>query len=146
MEILITQQQESPKLSDQKIRQKMARVLDALDCHDKELSILFTSDEEIAHLNSKYLGRQGPTNVIAFPMSPHTKEEPVSPLLGDVVVSVDTACREAEASGETLMEAVGRLLIHGLLHLLGYDHEISEQQAKEMEAQEKRLMKIFKEA
>jgi len=124
----------------------MARVLDALDCHDKELSILFTSDEEIAHLNSRYLGRQGPTNVMAFPMSPLAKEEPDSPLLGDIVVSVDTASRESGISGETLLEAIGRLLIHGLLHLVGYDHEVSEQKAKEMDTQEKRLIKIFKEA
>ncbi len=124
----------------------MAKVLDALGCHDRELSILFTSDEEIAQLNTRYLGRQGPTNVLAFPMSPVTGDEPDSPLLGDIVVSVDTAAREAERAGETLQEALGRLLIHGFLHLIGYDHEKSEEKAKEMENQEKRLMKIYKEA
>ena len=124
----------------------MAKVLDVLGCRDRELSILFTSDEEIARLNAKYLGRQGPTNVLAFPMAPVSKDEPDSLLLGDIVVSVETASREAECAGETLQDAIGRLLIHGLLHLIGYDHEKSDVAAKEMEQQEKRLMKIFKEA
>ena len=116
-----------------------------MGCHDKELSILFTSDDQIAQLNSKYFGRQGPTNVIAFPMSPMGEDEPESALLGDIVVSVDTAAREAEELGETLTEALGRLLIHGLLHLLGFDHEQSEAKAREMEHEEQKLMKIFKE-
>ncbi|RLB43728.1 MAG: rRNA maturation RNase YbeY [Deltaproteobacteria bacterium] len=146
MEILINLQQEIPGVSEQKIRRKMAKVLDALDCHDKELSILVTSDDEIARLNMKYLGRRGPTNVIAFPMSPTSEKEPESPLLGDIVISVDTASRETRDTGETLLEAVGRLLIHGLLHLLGYEHEQNQQRAKEMQRQENRLIKIFKEA
>ncbi len=123
----------------------MEKVLSALDCPDKELSILLTSNDKIAQLNSKYLGREGPTNVIAFPMSPVGKDEPESPLLGDIVISVDTAVKEAEELGETLTEAIGRLLIHGLLHLLGYDHEHSGIKALEMENEERKLMKIFKE-
>ncbi len=124
----------------------MEKALDDLGCHDKELSILFTSDEGIAQLNHQYLGRQGPTNVIAFPMAPVSQDEPDSPLLGDIVVSVDTAVREARETGYSLMDTLGRLLIHGLLHLLGYDHETCDKDAKRMAQEEDRLMKIFKEA
>lgn len=146
MEILINLQQEIPGASEQTIRKKMEKVLDVLGCHDKELSILVTSDEEIALLNRRYLGRQGPTNVIAFPMCPAIENEPESPLLGDVVISLDTAMREASEAGEPLLETVGRLLVHGLLHLLGYDHERGVDEARRMQGEETRLIKIFKEA
>jgi len=119
-----------------------------LGCHDKELSILFTDDPRMAQLNLRYLGRKGPTNVLAFPMAdpdgPGNQTATVETgMLGDVVVSVDTAQREADESGESLRETVDRLLIHGILHLLGHDHEASEAAASEMEKEEKRLMALI---
>jgi rRNA maturation RNase YbeY len=68
-----------------------------------------------------------------------------SPMLGDVVVCADTAAREAEATGESMETVVDRLLIHGILHLLGYDHETSEQDAHRMEKEETRLHSILRE-
>jgi len=114
-----------------------------LDCNDREISVLFTGDREIALLNEKYLGRKGPTDVISFPMEGEGDGGLESSLLGDVVISVDTAAREAEQSGETLERSVMRLLAHGLLHLLGYDHEGSEGLASEMEKQEARLIELM---
>lgn len=116
-----------------------------MDCHDKELSILLTDDEQIARLNERYLGRKGPTNVLAFPMSGWLTPKIESSMLGDVVISVETARREANELGEPLGYTIDRLLIHGLLHLLGYDHEGSIVDAKDMEKQEKRLMSLIKE-
>ncbi len=114
-------------------------------CHDRELSILFTDDERIALLNEQYLGRKGATNVLAFPMYEGQDKEIDSPMLGDVVISLDTALRESESSGEPLVERIDRLLIHGVLHLLGYDHERSPSEAERMEGEEERLLGLINE-
>lgn len=114
-------------------------------CHDKELSILFTDDKQITELNKRYLQRKGPTNVLAFPMAGGPVPEVESVMLGDVAISIDTALRESEKLGETLEYTVDRLLIHGVLHLLGYDHEKSSAQAEMMALEEERLMAVIRE-
>ena len=117
-----------------------------MGCHDKELSIVFTTDQEIQKLNKKYLDRDGPTNVISFPMDTVPCEKSISPMLGDIVISVETARREAKNLGEPLEHTIDRLLIHGLLHLLGFDHETTEEDALKMEKEEIRLLKLLEEA
>jgi len=114
-----------------------------LACHEKELSLLFTDDERMARLNSRYLGRKGPTNVLAFPMSGGPEPGVESGMLGDVVISVDTAISESADLDEPLEHTIDRLIIHGVLHLLGYDHEKSEAEARRMEKEEKRLMALI---
>lgn len=94
-------------------------------------------------MNERYLGRKGPTNVLAFPMSGGEDPADDSVMLGDVVISSDTALRESEELGEPLESTVDRLLIHGLLHLLGFDHTKSEKEAVRMEEEEKRLMELI---
>ncbi len=94
---------------------------------DSELSILFTDDIHIAQLNRQYLGRDGPTNVLAFPMSGGSPPHIESGMLGDVVISVDTAIRESKKLKKTLDEIIYRLLIHGILHLLGYSDKTEDQ-------------------
>ncbi len=108
-----------------------------------ELSILFTDDRNITLLNQKYLKRDGPTNVIAFPMIGPEDDTNFAGVLGDIVISVETAKREAEKQGVTLKYTIFRLLIHGLLHLLGYDHEKSLQEALKMEKEEQRLLRLI---
>jgi probable rRNA maturation factor len=101
-------------------------------------------DLRIAAMNRAYLNREGPTNVIAFPMqegrfaglSPH--------LLGDVVISVDTAWREARAAGLEPEERLIQLVVHGLLHLCGYDHEQDAAGARRMAAKSRQLMATLK--
>lgn len=114
-------------------------------CHEKELSILFTDNERIAWLNDRYLGRKGPTNVLAFPMAGGPEPEVETSMLGDVVISVDTALRESKEIGEPLEQTIDRLIIHGVLHLLGYDHEKSAAEARRMENEEERLMALIME-
>ena len=145
MEIQVNSQQEITGLKSQKIKRNLERILKDLGCPDKELSILFTDDIRIAHLNNRYLGRKGPTNVLAFPMEEGPTSNFESPMLGDVVISVSTALREAKKHGEALEHTIDRLLIHGLLHLLGYDHEKSTAEAKRMEKEEKRLITLIRE-
>lgn len=115
-----------------------------MDCPERELSILFTDDKRIAELNTHYLGRKGSTNVLAFPMKEGSASEFESPMLGDVVISVGAALRESEAFGEDLEHTIDRLLIHGFLHLLGYDHETADSEAERMENQEKRLLSVIR--
>ncbi len=115
-----------------------------MGCHDKELSILFTDDNGIAELNDRYLGRKGPTNVLAFPMAEGPAPMDESVMLGDVVISGDTALRESKELEDSLEDTIDRLLIHGILHLLGFDHTKSDVEAKRMEEEEKRLMALIR--
>ena len=99
----------------------------------------------MAQLNDRYLGRKGSTNVLAFPMSDGEDPDDDSVMLGDVVISSDTALQESQEFGEPLEYTVDRLLIHGVLHLLGFDHTKSEEEAVRMEKEEKRLMELIME-
>lgn len=109
-----------------------------------ELSILLLDDCSIAELNQRYLHRCGPTDVISFPM--HAKDIPqIQPsLLGDIVISVETALRSAQQRAKPLEEVVAHLLIHGILHLIGYDHEASPREALRMRRREHALLKKIK--
>ena len=107
---------------------------------DTELSVLIVDDGDIAELNRRYLGREGPTNVIAFAMGEGRFAELNPQLLGDVVVSRQTALREAAEHGLEPEEHFLRLLIHGILHLKGYDHEQGGEPARVMEELTERLL------
>jgi rRNA maturation RNase YbeY len=137
-----------PGLDEQKIRVKAKRALEDLGCLDKELSVLFTDDEHMAALNRQYRDKEGPTDVLSFPMTEDLDGE-IAPalfepvMLGDVVVSVETALRDAEELEQSFERTVDRLLIHGILHLLGYDHEKSQVDAMCMTKEEERLMALL---
>lgn len=145
MEIQIRLQRRIPGLGSQKIRRKLKKLFADLGFHEGELSILFTDDERIADLNRRYLKRPGPTNVLAFPMASGNVPHLESGMLGDVVISVDTALSESRELGEPLQRTVDRLLIHGILHLLGYDHDRSSKEALRMRREENRLMTLVME-
>ena len=118
-------------------------ILNALDCPEGELSILIVDDCQIEKLNSKYLDRKGPTNVIAFPMREGLYGDINPNLLGDVVISMDTATREAKESNLSSDERFDQLLIHGILHLFGFDHEKDPKEAQRMEKKEKDLQDLL---
>ena len=120
------------------IREKLGNVLSALACHEGELSILLADDPKITELN-----QAGPTNVLAFPMTDEAGQGVASGMLGDIAISVDSAARDAEETGEKLENAVYRLLVHGVLHLLGFDHELSPEDALRMEEKQERLLKLI---
>lgn len=101
---------------------------------------MICDDVEIAEMNGQYLGRRGPTNVLAFAMQ-EGEGAGINPhILGDVVVSIDTAQREAQENGLDPDEHFVRLIIHGTLHLLGHDHLQDEEQALAMEALTEELL------
>ena len=109
---------------------------------DAELSILFVDDSQIQILNRQYLHRDRPTNVLAFPMRkggfpllhPH--------LIGDLVISVETAGRQMKQFGLDEMKMVVLLMIHGILHLVGYEHEGTKKEARQMAVKQKQLLSI----
>ena len=103
-----------------------------------ELSIVLVSDREMRALNRRWCHRDRPTDVLSFAQREGAGGAPDG-LLGDVVISVDGARRQAAERGETPGRAADRLLIHGLLHLLGYDHERSVAEARRMQRRERAL-------
>ncbi len=113
------------------------------------LSISLVDDREIAVLNREHRGKDTPTDVLSFPLYEpgavrETQADDSDPerLLGDVVISVDTARRQAAEYDAPLQNEINRLLIHGILHVLGHDHEEPAQRAA-MEAEERRLAGVI---
>ena len=102
-----------------RLRDRARRFLAALGRDDAELSVLVTGDRAIRALNRAWRGKDRATDVLSFP---HAAPNP-GPLLGDVVISFDTAARSARAAGRRVGAELDRYLAHGILHLLGHDHE-----------------------
>src|SRR5262249_41086573 len=129
------------------VRRWAERMLRCLGLSDAELSVALTDDEEIHELNRVFRHRDKPTDVLAFAMREGIPA-PAMPIgdvatsrpemLGDVVVSVDTARRQAASRGRALESEVRELLAHGLLHLVGYDHQ-TPREARVMSAETRRL-------
>ena len=109
-----------------------------------EVSLLLLDDSGIAELNQQYRNQSGPTDVLSFPMYTEEELRQLQPeILGDVVISVETAARQAGRAGCALWEEMVRLLVHGILHLLGFDHEGTATGARAMRAQERRILKAL---
>lgn len=107
--------------------------------------MVIVDDEEIHQLNREYLGKDRPTNVISFPMQEGEGAGIQPALLGDVVISADTAARDAAEAGLSFEHELCFLLLHGILHLLGYDHERgTEEEARRMETRERELFALLK--
>lgn len=131
------------------ITDRTERLLRLLSLSRKNLSIVLMSDAEIASYNSKYRHRQGPTNVLSFPARDEGEELPfqIPPdELGDILISVETAEREAKIANTSLEDRLTELILHGLLHLLGYDHERSEDEALSMWDKEQKLLHQLKQS
>ena len=90
---------------------------------DRELSLTLINDRAMAHLNRETFGRRGPTNVIAFPLDDAPSPNGPPALLGEVVISLQTTRRQAQEFGWPWQELLDFFLIHGILHLLGFDHD-----------------------
>jgi rRNA maturation RNase YbeY len=121
-----------------RITRHARRLLRGLSLGHAELSVVLVSDREMRALNRRYRRRDRPTDVLSFAQREGPGGAP-NGLLGDVVISVDTARRQAAERGTTLGGEADRLLIHGLLHLLGYDHERSAAEARRMRRRERVL-------
>jgi len=127
-----------PQLDSRLLRSRAIRVLREVGHATSELSIAIVSDDEIAALNFEHRGKRSATDVLSFSLLEGEYSDQRGVLLGDVVIGIETAARQARAAHRGLDAEVARLLIHGILHLLGWDHEDSAE-AKRMRAEERRL-------
>ena len=142
MSVEVADLQERP-LDPERVRGVAESVLAAEGRADAELSVALVTDERIAELHVRFMDVAGPTDVISFPLDlPDGVETPVAPPLGEVVVSTDTAAREAAARGHGFERELLLYVVHGTLHLLGYDDRDAGDRA-EMEARQEELLEAF---
>ena len=104
-----------------------------------ELSLLFADDPAVRAINSRWRGKDKPTNVLSFPAMPMEPGQMPGPMLGDVLFACETVAREAQAMDISFDNHLTHLLVHGFLHLLGYDH-IDDDDAEAMESLETRIL------
>ena len=130
------------RLDKRLLRTRAQRILRSLDCGSAELSLSLAADEEIRELNAGYRGIPRPTDVLSFSLVDGECSEHRRDLLGDVVIGIETAARQARERHRSLDEEVARLLIHGVLHLLGHDHEEPEA-ARLMRAEQRRIWRAL---
>jgi probable rRNA maturation factor len=142
----IRNRQRSVKVNLLKLRKDATHLLKHLDLEGVELSILLTNHDRIKKLNNQYRDKDRTTDVLSFPMDDFTDRDPYSDtLLGDIVINVHLAMRRSKEIKNPLHTVIRRLLVHGLLHLAGYDHEKSPYQKQKMTAKEKELFNALSE-
>jgi probable rRNA maturation factor len=150
------QQLEIPEAWITKLEQLLQLAGEAEGIVDGEVSLTFTNDEEIHQLNREYRGIDRPTDVLSFAMQEDGVEEldiifevdsedeadPISGMLGDIIISVETAQAQSEEYGHSLEREIGFLFVHGFLHLIGYDHQDDETEAEMTAKQEAILQQV----
>ena len=104
-----------------------------------EVSLVFTSDAEIRGINAEWRSQDKPTNVLSFPAFPLTPGKMPGPMLGDIIFAEETLTREAGELGKSFDDHLTHLMVHGFLHLFGYDH-IEDEEAEKMEGLETRIL------
>lgn len=144
MKIQIANKQNKIKIAKRDIRSTVIKLLKYLNCTDKEISISLVDDKTIQQMNYQYLERDKPTNVLSFSLQ-EGKFSNINPqILGDIVISVDTARQEASLRNFTFEQEIDFLIIHGLLHLLGYNHEkTTKEETRKMQRKEKKLFDLL---
>jgi probable rRNA maturation factor len=120
-----------PKTSEKFVMGALCQGLE-LARAEGEVSVVLADDDFVQNLNREYRGQDKPTNVLSFPQDP--------PMLGDIVLAYETVAREAAEQDKSFDQHLTHLLVHGLLHLLGFDHEVDDE-AEEMEALEVQILK-----
>jgi probable rRNA maturation factor len=123
------------------VRELLLRIDEEIPSPTNELSIVLTNDRVIRELNCAYRKKDKATDVLSFPQAPVPGGDAS---LGDLVISVETARRQAQEHGITFREEMARLIVHGVLHLCGYDHEnVSRSEASRMRRKEKQLLELL---
>jgi probable rRNA maturation factor len=129
---------EVPRFDRALLRRRAGRALVALGHARSELSLALVDDGAMALLNESHRGKEGPTDVLSFSLLEGPGAEHRGALLGDVVIALGVAQRQARRGRRSLDDELARLLIHGVLHLVGHDHE-RDDEARAMRAEEHRL-------
>ena len=125
-----------------RLRRVANAVLRGIGQAKAELSVALVDDASIAELNGQYRAKPRPTDVLSFSLVEGDFADHRGGMLGDVVISVETAAAQAADRHRSLDETVARLLVHGVLHLIGHDHE-EDDEARAMQAEERRLLKAL---
>lgn len=131
------------RLDVDELRRRALRALEELELSKAELSLALVDDEEIESLNTEWRQKPQPTDVLSFSLVEGEFADHRAGMLGDVVISIETASRQAAERHRSLEETVSRLMIHGILHLIGFDHE-GDEEAKRMAAEERRLWRAIR--
>jgi probable rRNA maturation factor len=109
---------------------------------DQDLTIVFVSDRAMREINRTWRGKRGTTDVLSFPANQDEFEKAAGLNLGDVIISVEQAARQASTNGLSLDEEIAQLILHGLLHLCGYDHEADNGEMNRLEVRLRRRLGI----
>jgi probable rRNA maturation factor len=139
MKILIRNRQRYRPLDKTRLTKAAASILTFLNQTEAELSILFVGDKKMKELNSSYRGKNKSTDVLSFEAGIPMQDSTLNNVLGDIVINIPRAESQAEEYGTTFYDELYRLLIHGTLHLVGYDHELSKYEERKMIKKEKEL-------
>ena len=118
-------------------------ILSEVGCANAELSVALVDDAAIAKLNGDFRGKPRATDVLSFSLLEGDHQRHRGSLLGDVVIGIETACRQARERHRAFDDELARLLIHGVLHLLGHDHEVDEE-ARAMRVEQQRLWRAIR--
>jgi probable rRNA maturation factor len=140
MPVSVVRRATTRSVSSARVRSDARRLLAALAEEPAELTVSLIGDAEMQLLNRDYRGTDRPTDVLAFALREGRRAPGDDAVLGDVVISLDTAARQARRRGVPTTAELRTLLIHGVLHLLGYDHERSAADARRMRGMERRLL------
>jgi len=141
--VAVSNRQHTIPLDVLRLKRRARCVLRDMGLTDTELSVVFVDDDEMQRLNAAYRSLDRPTDVLAFAMTEGAFGDLNPQLLGDVVISTQTAQRQAERAGRSGDDELDALLVHGILHLIGYDHERSAADARTMRNQERRLRRLL---
>lgn len=133
--IEVVNRQRGRKIETQTWESFAAKALDAIGKHGSSATIAFVSDTNIRKLNQQFRNVNKPTDVLSFPAEEEDN-------LGDIAISVETAAAQAKKNGLTLDEEISQLILHGLLHLSGYDHETDNGEMNRLELRLRRKLKI----
>ena len=143
MEISISDRQTAARINHRKLSRRTAKILNALGLTEGEVCLSLVDEAEMAELNGRWRGREGPTNVLTFAMTEGEESSVWPPVLGDVVICAPVAKAEADGAGMDFERRLTELLVHGLLHLPGHDHETGPRAAADMEARSRRLLDLL---
>jgi probable rRNA maturation factor len=150
MSVLLSSRLRSRRLRLPRVRSLAGKILRAVDAGRADLSLLLVGDRFMRRLNRLYRRKDRTTDVLAFPVRKHAARpaprapRPAPALLGDIVISLPRAERQAAQAGHSLEREMALLLIHGLLHLLGYDHERSAREARRMSRRERAVARAVR--
>jgi probable rRNA maturation factor len=145
MKILIRNQQRLRSLNKEQISKAAEKILTILKQPRAELSILFVGDKKMLQLNTSYRGIRKSTDVLSFDSELPVSQAGPDHVLGDIVINVYRVASQAEQWGTGFYDEVYRLLVHGTLHLLGYDHEDTPYRARKMKKKEEELLSAITE-